>query len=309
MSSRIREVLSSNILNPRRFSRRGFLRAAIGVSVLGTGAGAYGHLCELHWVEVVEKSMPVLGLPASLVGAKLIQLSDLHIGSDVDPDYLRETFDRVRELAPDIVVYTGDFTTNEKGILERAKAMFPFLPHGRLGTLGVLGNHDYGRWYRNPKLADRLSEAAHEVGVRILRNEVVEVQGLQVVGLDDWWAGRFDARKGLGARDRERASVVLSHNPDTVDLPGWEDYSGWILCGHTHGGQCRAPFLPPPMLPVRNRNYVAGEYALTGGRRMYINRGVGHLLPVRFNVRPEITLFRLELGRGEVTAGHPGRLG
>jgi predicted MPP superfamily phosphohydrolase len=87
---------------------------------------------------------------------------------------------------------------------------------------------------------------------------------------------------------------VLSHNPDTVDEPGWGRYAGWILAGHTHGGQCKPPFLPPPLLPVRNRRYTAGEFTLSGGRRMYISRGIGHLQRVRFNVRPEVTVFHLD---------------
>ena len=44
---------------------------------------------------------------------------------------------------------------------------------------------------------------------------------------------------------------------------------------------------------MKNRRYTAGEFALAGGRRLYINRGLGHLLKVRFNVRPEVTLFHL----------------
>jgi hypothetical protein len=45
---------------------------------------------------------------------------------------------------------------------------------------------------------------------------------------------------------------------------------------------------------VKNRRYTAGEFELTGGRRMYISRGVGHVLQVRFNVRPEVTVFHLQ---------------
>lgn len=88
-------------------------------------------------------------------------------------------------------------------------------------------------------------------------------------------------------------ALALSHNPDSVDLPGWENHAGWILAGHTHGGQCKPPFLPPPLLPVANRRYTAGEFRLSGGRRLYVSRGVGHLTRVRFNVRPEVTLFEL----------------
>jgi predicted MPP superfamily phosphohydrolase len=125
---------------------------------------------------------------------------------------------------------------------------------------------------------------------------LTEVSGLQIVGLDDLWAKRFDLETPMAALDPARAALVLSHNPDTVDLAGWGAYNGWVLAGHTHGGQCRPPFLPPPLLPVKNRRYTAGEFYLSGGRRMYISRGVGHLLQVRFNARPEITLFHLDRG-------------
>jgi hypothetical protein len=67
-----------------------------------------------------------------------------------------------------------------------------------------------------------------------------------------------------------------------------------VLSGHTHGGQCKPPFLPPPLLPVENRRYTCGEFDLAGDRMLYISRGVGHLLQVRVNVRPEITLFELQ---------------
>jgi predicted MPP superfamily phosphohydrolase len=88
-------------------------------------------------------------------------------------------------------------------------------------------------------------------------------------------------------------TIVLCHNPDVADLSVWGQFQGWILSGHTHGGQCKPPFLPPPLLPVRNRRYTSGEFDLGDDRFMYINRGLGHILRVRFNARPEITVFRL----------------
>lgn len=86
---------------------------------------------------------------------------------------------------------------------------------------------------------------------------------------------------------------MLCHNPDACDLPVWNGFSGWILAGHTHGGQVRPPFLPAPILPVKNRKYDQGKIELDQGRTLYINRALGHLIPIRFNVRPEITLFTL----------------
>jgi predicted MPP superfamily phosphohydrolase len=113
------------------------------------------------------------------------------------------------------------------------------------------------------------------------------------VGLDDLWARQFHPQDVLRNLDRSRGAIALSHNPDAVDLPVWGDYQGWILAGHTHGGQCKPPFLPPPILPVKNRRYTSGEFQLAGNRQLYVSRGVGHSLPVRFNARPEVTLFRL----------------
>ncbi len=130
-------------------------------------------------------------------------------------------------------------------------------------------------------------------GITVLRNQIHDVEGLQIVGLDDWWAMQFDPQCALSRLDARRAAIGLSHNPDTVDLPVWSNFEGWILSGHTHGGQCKPPFLPPPIVPVKNRRYTAGEFQLTGNRRLYVNRGVGHLLPMRLNVRPEVTIFEL----------------
>jgi len=92
----------------------------------------------------------------------------------------------------------------------------------------------------------------------------------------------------------ERPTIVLCHNPDAQDEPIWTGVRGWVLAGHTHGGQVKPPFLPPLVVPVRNKRYTAGEFDVGPGRTLYINRGLGHLTKVRFNVRPELTLFTLE---------------
>jgi predicted MPP superfamily phosphohydrolase len=275
-------------------TRRQFLRAAAVASGVGLGLGMYTWRWEPHWLETVEHRLPISYLPDRWKGARLVQLSDLHIGPRVDDSYLIHAFERVKNLAPDIVVYTGDFISYDAGSLAHVRSMFSYLPLGSRATLGVLGNHDYGPAWEHPEVADSVAALAVSAGVGVLRNEVAEVDGLHVTGLDDLWANRFEPTEVLGGLDPRKPSLVLSHNPDTVDEPGWGKYAGWILSGHTHGGQCRPPFLPPPLLPVRNRRYTSGELELSHGRRMYISRGVGHLLRVRFNVRPEVTVFHLE---------------
>jgi uncharacterized protein len=275
-------------------TRRQFLKAGGVLSGLGAGIGAYTWRWEPHWLEFAERRLPVACLPDRWKGARLVQLSDLHIGPRVDDSYLIRTFESVGRLSPEIVVYTGDFVSYEENTLAHARRMFAHLPLGSRATLAVLGNHDYGPVWAHPEVADAISALAAAAGVKVLRNETAEVGGLHIAGLDDLWANRFKPVTVLSGLDARRASLVLSHNPDTADQPGWGSYAGWILAGHTHGGQCKPPFLPPPLLPVRNHRYTSGEFLLTGRRRMYISRGVGHLLQVRFNVRPEVTIFHLD---------------
>jgi predicted MPP superfamily phosphohydrolase len=274
-------------------SRRTLLRASGAAVCAAAGAGLYTWRVEPHWVEFVRRRLPIANLPAALEGRTLVQLSDIHVGPRVDDAYVIDTFTRVAALQPDIVLVTGDLISYTTGVLDQAAAVYRHLPSGRLATLAIPGNHDYGPNWSHPRIAAQLFEAMAPLGVTVLRNQVHDVEGLQIVGLDDLWARAFMPSAALDRIAPGRAALALSHNPDTVDLPVWRGYQGWILSGHTHGGQCRPPFLPPPLLPVQNARYTSGEFSLTGNLRLYINRGLGYLIRVRFNVRPEVTIHEL----------------
>jgi predicted MPP superfamily phosphohydrolase len=257
------------------------------------GLGLYTWRVEPHRLEIVRRPLAIASLPSRLAGKSLVQISDLHVGPRVADGYVIDTFRRISALRPDIVVFTGDFVSYHAGWARQAASVYASFPKGRLATLSVLGNHDYGPGWKHPEIAAEVASLMESFGITVLRNTVRDVEGLRVAGLDDLWAGQFRPQTALPAVAARGASIVLSHNPDTVDLSGWDGYEGWILSGHTHGGQCKPPFLPPPLLPVRNRRYTCGEFSLNGNRRLYISRGVGHLLQVRFNVRPEVTAFEL----------------
>ena len=274
----------------RVLTRRRFIFSALGAAAAATG---YAAMVEPFWIDVVHRAFAFARLSPGLRGVRLVQLSDLHICGRVSEDYLLRAFARVNALQPDIVAYTGDFMTLGRDTHERLVRLFPRFPKGRLATIGVLGNHDYGAAWREPGWATEIVRLANVAGIRMLRNEAMEVHGLTLVGLDDLWAGRCEPATALAAVDLARPTLVLSHNPDSADFGDWRGYRGWILSGHTHGGQCKPPFLPAPLLPVRNRRYTAGEIPLRDGRTLYINRGLGYLHQVRFNVRPEITVFTL----------------
>jgi predicted MPP superfamily phosphohydrolase len=275
-------------------TRRQFLKGT--AAFFGTAAtvGLYAWQVEPRWVSLVRRRLPIAGLPPALEGKTLLQLTDVHVGPLVDDDYVLGVFRDIARLAPDIIVHTGDWTTFHDEIVPQAERIYARMPRGRLATLGVLGNHDYGhRWLNGGNARAIVGMARDAAGCRILRNEVAEVEGLQIVGLDDLWASAFYPEKAMRALDPARPMLALTHNPDTVDLNGWGPFRGWILAGHTHGGQVRPPFRTPPVIPVRNKRYTSGTFALAHERTMYISRGVGYTLQVRFNARPEVTLFTL----------------
>jgi predicted MPP superfamily phosphohydrolase len=200
----------------------------------------------------------------------------------------------ISSLEPDLVVITGDFMTSRKDEqVDNVARVLEYLESPPLGCFAVLGNHDYGPSWFDPDVAARLHSRLSELGIAVLRNSSQQVEGLLLVGLDDYWGPNFRPRNVLSKIPPEQASLVLCHNPDAADQPVWSGYRGWILAGHTHGGQCKPPFLRSFTLPVKNSRYSAGVVDLHDGRMLYINPGLGYLRRVRFNVRPEVTVFRL----------------
>ena len=177
--------------------------------------------------------------------------------------------------------------------LDAVSEVLGCLKPGPLGCYAILGNHDYGHRWARRNIADQLVRRLSELNIRTLRNELHRVEGLQLVGLDDLWANNFQPAAVFPHVDWGQATLTLCHNPDAMDLAEMASCRGWVLSGHTHGGQCKPPFLPPPLLPVKNKRYTSGAFELNNGRQLYINRGLGHLLRVRFNARPEITVFRM----------------
>lgn len=275
-------------------TRRQFLQGLLGTAAAVCGTGLYAWQVEPRWVAFEKRPLPITNLPPHLSGRTLVQISDMHIGNRTHWGYQQSALQHVQALAPHFVVYTGDFVTYDSAAqYEQLGSLLPYFPLGTLGTAAILGNHDYGIGWQNETIAASITQMLADSHIPVLRNQAVDFAGLHLIGLDDYWSPQYGPEPVLATINPAAASLVLCHNPDVLDQPVWQGYRGWVLAGHTHGGQVRPPFLPPPVLPVKNELYTAGAFDLGDGRYLYINRGLGSLLPVRFNVRPEITLFTL----------------
>ena len=276
--------------------RRRFLKLSFWASAAAALPTAiYTWQIEPFWLEFVRKRMPIANLPNELIGKILMQISDIHVGNRFNYDYIIDSFKEAQAFDPDFVVYTGDYVSyeNEEQFLQLDKVL-KHIVKGKMGTLGVLGNHDYGENWAQQEVADKISEQLELAGIKLLKNAQAEIAGLNIIGFDDYWGLNFKPQEVMNLYDDSKANVLLCHNPDVCDIDVWNNYKGWILSGHTHGGQCKPPFLKAPVLPVKNKRYSQGEIDLGDGRTLYINRALGNLWQVRFNVRPEITIFELE---------------
>lgn len=277
--------------------RRTFLKGLARLTGLGALTGLYTWQVEPFWLEFVKRDLPIQHLPTELEGLTLMQISDMHVGNRFDWHFIINSFEKARRFEPDFVVYTGDYISyKDEQQFEQLEEVLRHTVKGRLGTIGILGNHDYGIDWAQNEVAARIVQLLDQAGIQVLRNAQARIKGLNFIGFDDYWATNFQPEKVMQHYQPKQANLLLCHNPDVCDLNVWNGYQGWILSGHTHGGQCKAPFLTPPMLPVKNKRYTSGEIDLEDGRRLYINRALGHLWQVRFMVRPEITVFTLKRG-------------
>lgn len=274
--------------------RRKFLKVLAGFFSLAGLTSLYSWQIEPFWLEFVYVSMPIKNIPPNLIGKTLMQISDIHVGPKVDFKYLVDSLTKAKAYEPDFVIYTGDFIHyKDLGTLESLRECLSYSPKGKLGTLAILGNHDYGEEWVDHKIADSITHILKEQGVNVLRNTAEKIEGLNFIGFDDYWGTNFNPEQAMENYSHNEPTIVLCHNPDVCDLDVWNNYKGWVLSGHTHGGQCKVPFITAPILPVENKNYDKGLKKLSDGRTLYINRALGHLYQVRFNVRPEITIFEL----------------
>ncbi|WP_336964393.1 metallophosphoesterase [Chryseobacterium contaminans] len=275
-------------------NRKTFLKKILQISVLGAFPGLYSWQVEPFWVEFVQRKLPVKNLPKTLEGKILMQISDLHVGARFDWNFLIDSFQKAKQYKPDFVVYTGDFvnhgTSQEQ---EDLKKVIENCVLGTLATFGILGNHDYGANWGDSECSEKVCDTLSNLGITMLRNTQEESHGLNFIGFEDLWSSNFQPSKVMTDYNPSKANIVLCHNPDACDLNIWNGYQGWILSGHTHGGQCGIPGVITPILPVKNKQYISGEIDLKDGRMLYVNRALGHSFQIRFMVRPEITVFTL----------------
>ncbi len=285
---------------------RKWWKYALGGVAAGVAFGYYMTHVEPTWLKIKRVKIPIKGLPKEFDGFKIVQLSDFHYiyRRNLPSAFLQEVVDQVAFLQPSLIALTGDFVHDHRQVNLDAGFLATYLAklEAPFGKFAVLGNHDYAFFHHGfvdskPDSVDQLVNCLREAGITVLRNQSLRIRKenaiLQLAGLDDLDSGYFDAREAMHTINPNLPAIVLVHNPDAI-VHFWRRYRvDLMLCGHTHGGQVKLPFINVPRTirhPWRMRGHHFEE-----GIHVYINRGIGWgKWRMRFNARPEITCLTLK---------------
>jgi hypothetical protein len=281
-----RVASAGSTAEPERSATPARHRALLVAALAGLAGGA-GLVSALRPPACRRVEIHLARWPDALDGFRIVQLSDLHIGSLLGRSFAASLVERVNTLEPDLIAVTGDLV--DGGVRHLMDEVEPFAGlRARHGVFFTTGNHDY---YSG---ADAWLDRVRALGMRPLRNERVTIGGgceaFDLAGVDDHHAALFGGDHGedlphaLEGRDPGRALVLLAHDPTTfkraaalgVDLQ---------ISGHTHGGQIW-PFRYLVRIAIP---YVAGSYRKNGAQ-LYVSRGTGFWgPPMRLFAPAEIT--------------------
>lgn len=224
---------------------------------------------------------------------RIAHLSDFHVNSHLPLTYFEAAVRRVAAAEPDLIFYTGDFLTDP-----RHKHLLPGLlaqARGRLGTFGVLGNHDdwAGRY--------GVAEAVAAGGVTLLGNACVAVPAgndaqVLVCGCEEPWTR---TRWQAPAVAPDQLALMLTHTPDNIYRLSGHGLTA-VFAGHYHAGQMRLPLLGALVVPSKyGRRFDHGHFVVRG-THLFVTAGVGSAEPpVRLWCQPDVFLVDVRGGMSD----------
>ena len=287
-----------------RWPRTPFICTGLTLAVVSIVMIIYGSFIGRTQFDVKEVTYSSSKLPSSFDGYRIVQLSDIHIGSwQGNASAIQNLVNLVNEQHPDLIVFTGDLVNHRAIELNDFQHILAGLK-AKDGVYSILGNHDYGpyfRWKNKQEQDDNLSDLQHRqaaMGWKLLNNShTILIQGndsIALIGVENEGEPPFsqyaDLPKAMQGTEG-MFQILLSHNPThwrREVLP--ESDIDLMLAGHTHAMQLKLGNYSPS-------SYIYPEWSgmyLEGTRGLYVNVGIGYVgLPFRFGAWPEITVLTL----------------
>lgn len=294
--------------------RRKFIsQIAMGLGSIPFFSLIYGMFQGKYNFKVLTYELAFEDLPEEFDGYQITQLSDIHSGSFSNREKIKYAIDLINKQESDALMFTGDLVNSLASEMDDWKDLFGQLK-AKDGIYSILGNHDYGDYYKFKEPKDKeenfknFLKVHEEMGWQMLRNEHRLIKRndahLAVVGVENWGKGRFkkagDIDKACEGLTQKDFKIVLSHDPSYWDkvLHQHEKNLHLTLSGHTHGMQFGIE-IPGwfKWSPIQYRyKQWAGVYEFKK-RYINVNRGFGYLAyPGRVGIWPEITVIKFKKG-------------
>ena len=243
--------------------------------------------------DLVNVNVKINDLPFTFHNYRIINLTDIHLGQWISPEYLNGVTDYVNSLNPDMITLTGDYVSYilegyEDDLLDSFKKL-----KAKDGKFAVLGNHDH--WAG----ADEIREILKQSDIVDLSNDVytLEKKGekLNISGVDSLTVGADDFDKVLEKLPNDGASILLVHEPDFAEISSKTNRFDLQMSGHSHGGQLVIPGVKTtPFRCSYSIKYPVGAYKVKN-MIQYTSKGLGtNSFWLRINCKPEITQFYLK---------------
>jgi predicted MPP superfamily phosphohydrolase len=274
---------------PHSPARRRLLQSAYAAPAAVLGYGAF---IERDRFQLREVDIPTPGLPRSLHGLRIVQLTDIHMGAFLSERQLERVIGMANETKAHLAVMTGDLITKAGDPVDACLRQLARVK-AEAGMLGCLGNHEI---YASAE--EYVEKQAARLGIDFLRNRsrklVFNGETLNFAGIDYQTKSKGPYLRGSAALVAPgEVNILLSHNPDVFRLSPQKGFQ-LTIAGHTHGGQIAVEYLNPYLNVARFVTpYIAGYYHERGAS-LYVSRGIGTIgVPVRAGVPPEVTLLRL----------------
>lgn len=244
-------------------------------------------------------------LPSEFNSFKIVQISDLHIGSYLKhKDKLEKAIQKINKPEPDIIVFTGDLVNNFAGEAEPFVDILKQLK-SKYGNYSILGNHDYGDYVNwkseedKNKNLQKLINIHKKAGFDILLNEsrtiTINKDSIDLIGIENWGLPPFpqhgDLQKALNNVNQNGFKILLSHDPSHWDAEVKEKTNiNLTLSGHTHGMQFGIFTKNIKWSPVQWKYPKWGGLYKEKNQYLYVNVGLGNIGYLgRVGIRPEIT--------------------
>lgn len=243
-------------------------------------------------IDLVEVNITLPDLGKNFVNYRILNLTDVHLGQWVNPEYLSDLIDYVNTLNFDLATLTGDyFSYILDGYEDSLKDSFKKLK-AKDGKFGVLGNHDH--WMG----AEKIRKLFEESDIVDLSNDVCVLSRgedkLNLAGVDSSTVCADNLDKVLAKLD-DCPTVLLAHEPDFANESSQTGKIDLQISGHSHGGQFIIPKVETtPFRGPNSTKYPVGLYKIRD-MMQYTSKGLGtNSFRIRINCNPEITIITLK---------------